>query len=521
MKKWLVIVSLFSLLTLTACQSSTQDDFQVEDSDLQRNFYQIFVGSFYDSNQDGLGDLAGITEKLDYLNTGDEESTEDLKINGLWLTPIMPSPSYHKYDVVNYYEIDPEFGTMEDFETLIDEADQRDIGIIIDLVVNHSSSEHPWFQSALASFEEDATEEELKYRDYYNFSQEAQTGYTKLANGWYYESRFWSGMPDLNLANPEVRDEIKDISEFWLDKGVAGFRLDATSHFFENDTEKNVEFLDWFSTMVKEYDEQAYLVGEAWESNDIIEAFYASGIDSFFNFPMSQGSGLGDISETVKSQDGKRLGLKATQWNEIIKAQNPDAIDAVFLANHDNNRSAELFDTLEQKKMAASAYLLLPGNPFIYYGEEIGMTGSGIDENKRLPMMFNVSEEGQPNPPANATVSSETDGGTVEEQLANPDSLLSWYQRLLRIKANHTLIGRGEVQLIPTNPRSLTALSYTHEEHEVLVIHNFSQNDTVTFDLPESYEKLTIVDQLSINGEEGTINNQTVTVPPYSTLIVK
>ncbi|MGX7196643.1 alpha-amylase family glycosyl hydrolase [Enterococcus olivae] len=525
MKKCLYSFLVLSLWTLTGCQLNTKDTSSANsetsqvDTDLYRNFYQIFVGSFYDSDGDGSGDLAGITEKLDYLNTGKADSTDDLKVNGIWLTPVMPSPSYHKYDVVDYYDIDPVFGTMSDFEQLIEEADQRGIGVIIDLVINHTSSEHPWFQAALASFGEDATEEQQNYREYYHFSEVSQAGYTKLGNGWYYESQFWSGMPDLNLDNPDVRNEIEKMSHFWLDKGIAGFRLDATSHFFENDVQKNVEFLHWFTNMVKEYKEDAYLVGEAWEDGTIIEEFYGSGLDSFFDFPFSQGSGTGVITEAVKGQNGKLLGVRATMWDEKIKVKNAEAIDAVFLSNHDNNRSAEMFDTLEQKKMAANAYLLLPGNPFIYYGEEIGMTGSGIDENKRLPMMFTISEEGQPDPPENATVMSETDGGTVEEQLQDEQSLLRWYQQILRVKNNYPVIGRGEVTLLPSAERSIALFSYKDDDQEVLVLHNLAEEE-IKLELPDEYKQFTIVEQLSVLGEKGKLKKQSVKIPGMTTLII-
>ena len=221
--------------------------------DNYRTTYEIFVYSFADSNADGIGDLKGITQKLDYICDGDDATDSDLGCNQIWVTPIMPSTTYHKYDVMDYKDIDPEFGTMADFEELIKESHARGIRVILDMVLNHSSSQHPWFKEATAYlknhpeltaiYEENGTddakglvpiealEKECPYLYYYNFTQEQKTGYEKVnGTNWYYEARFWSEMPDLNLDCEKVREEISDITAFWIDKGVDGFRLDATTY---------------------------------------------------------------------------------------------------------------------------------------------------------------------------------------------------------------------------------------------------------------------------------------------------
>ena len=200
--------------------------------------YEIFVGSFMDSDGDGTGDLGGVLEKLDYLCDGKDTAGDDLGCNGIWLMPVFPSPTYHKYDVTDYKSIDPQYGTMEDFDAFLAACHERGIRVILDLPLNHTSSEHPWFRKAadyLCGLPEGAepSVKDCRYAAYYNFSREAQNGYAALSDsGWYYEARFWEGMPDLNLDSPQVRSQIASIAEFWLDKGVDGFRLDAVTSFY-------------------------------------------------------------------------------------------------------------------------------------------------------------------------------------------------------------------------------------------------------------------------------------------------
>ena len=194
--------------------------------DNYRTYYEVFVYSFYDGNGDGIGDLKGLTKKLDYINDGDPVTMDDLGCNGIWLMPVMPSPTYHKYDTTDYYSIDPEYGTMEDFEAFLSACRERGIKVIMDLALNHTSSEHPWFQEACSYLKELGDGEpdpgECPYVLYYNFSKEKKSGFSpvKGSDVWYYEAQFWDGMPDLNLYNEELRAEIEKIADFWLAKGV-------------------------------------------------------------------------------------------------------------------------------------------------------------------------------------------------------------------------------------------------------------------------------------------------------------
>jgi alpha-amylase len=478
--------------------------------DQYRVYYEIFVRSFYDSDGDGIGDLNGVTEKLDYL--------EDLGIDGIWFMPIMPSPTYHKYDVKDYYDIDPQYGTLEDFDELIKAADKKGIKIIIDLVVNHSSNRHPWFESAVDALWKG---EDNKYIEYYNFTEENPgDGYNKITDKHYYECRFVSEMPDLNLDNPDVRDEILNIASFWLEKGVGGFRLDAVTYFYTGEKEKNIDFLAWFTEEVKKSYPDAYVISEAWSDGMTIADYYRSNVDSFFNFPYSQATG--QLVQNLNNKTANGFMKSIASWNETISSKNPNAIDALFLSNHDQARSAGFLmrDPVRQK-MAALLYILAPGNPFIYYGEEIGMTGSGIDENKRLPMLWSVeSAEGIPFPPPNANQSVSGIEG-VKEQLTSSDSLLMFYKNLLSIRRNHPEIARGKMIWIDSGIKEIGIASFTWQENTKYIIHNLSEF-SVDVDLRGKIEgKFAIQDfiPVSAESEKPKISGNEIIVPPMSSIV--
>ena len=253
--------------------------------------YEIFVQSFCDSDNDGIGDIKGMTSKLDYL--------ADLGIEGIWLMPMSPSPSYHKYDVTDYYGIHPDYGTMEDFKTFVNEAHKRNIKVVTDLVLNHSGSDHPWFKEASKS-------ERSPYRDYYVWAHkdDPQTKGEGKTTGddshnvhqWHevkgsdykYYGYFWGGMPDLNFDNPKVREEVYNIGRYWLQEvGVDGFRLDAARHIFPDDRpEDNHQFWQEFKAEMQKVKPDVYLVGEVWAEAETV-APYFKGLPALFNFEMS------------------------------------------------------------------------------------------------------------------------------------------------------------------------------------------------------------------------------------------
>jgi len=508
MKK--IIACILILTNVFVFVSCKQEQKVIRMSDNYRNYYEIFVRSFYDSDNDKIGDLKGVMSKLDYIS-------EDLGADGIWLMPIMPSSSYHKYDITDYYSIDSQYGTLDDFRELITQAHNRDIHVIIDLVINHTSNQHPWFTQAVESL---WTGEENQFSDYYNFTTEYKgSGYNQITDVYYYESRFTPDMPDLNLDNPQVRDEISKITKFWMDLGVDGFRLDAvTSYFTGNDT-KNIEFMTWLNENIKEYKKDAYIVGEAWTTSMIINDYYTSGIDSFFNFPFSQFSG--NIVKNLNSNLGETLAKDIENWNETILASNENAIDAPFLSNHDNARSAGfLMRDSQKEKMAAALYLLMPGNPFIYYGEEIGMTGSGNDPNKRLPMYWSSTDETgiTYTPPDSTQIISGIYG--VDKQITDKNSLLNFYKKVLQLKYKYPEIARGDIISIDTENSQICAYSIQYDGKMVYIFHNLSDNDISENLKILNIQGLEIDDYLLTEGTtKPKISNDILKLPPYSTVI--
>lgn len=463
----LVLLSLF----LFACSSSK---IVITHSSQNDVYYEIFVGSYYDTNKDGMGDLNGVTEKLDYLYS--------MGVGGIWLMPINPSPSYHKYDVTDYEQIDSKYGTLVDFDALIKKADILKIDVIIDLVLNHTSSDHPWFIAAKQNMLDKTCAKLTSYCDYYNFSSTPQAAYYPIGNGINYEARFWSGMPDLNLDSDNVRREIKKIVAFWLDKGVKGFRLDAVTSYYNQDVKKNTTFLTWLTQTVKELDPQAYLVGEAWTNETDIMTLYQSQIDSLFHFQFSQPEGK--IATSIRLKTGQELAIKVVSYLNEARAINPNVLDALFLSNHDQGRSAAYFAEaeIEKLKLMASIYLLMPGKSYIYYGEEISLRGSGIDQNKRLPMIWDSKDiTGQTNPPTGANYTWKYTAG-VKQALADQNSLLNHYRRVISIKNTYDVITNGTVEALILDPE-VYAVKSSSATQSVIVIHNLSNTiKTVSYD---------------------------------------
>lgn len=457
-------------------------------NDNYRNYYEIFPYSYADSDGDGIGDLQGIIDRLDYI--------EELGINGIWLTPICPSTTYHKYDVINYCGIDSQFGTMEDFERLMEECNARGIDVILDLVVNHSSSQHEWFRQAaeyIGSLGADETPDPAvcPYVDYYNFTREYAGGFTQLeGTDWYYESRFWSGMPDLNLDSEAVRQEIDEIVRFWLDKGVAGFRLDATTSYYTGDDAKNIAFMEWLTGCVKEKKPDAYLVGECWANNQTYTGYYASGMDSFFNFDFADQGG--NINKVLTGGSARAFGENIVAVDSAIAAKNPAYINAAFTSNHDTGRSAGFYagdNAVAQIKMAQALAMMMGGNYFLYYGDEIGMKGSGDDENKRCPMQWGGAGTGM----CDSLATKEIDMiyGSVEEQQADGNSILRFVQEGLALRSAFPEIARGENSVVEAlSDEDVLVLQKDYEGSQLLIVMNLSESGR-TVDLS----------QVSLNGK--------------------
>ena len=471
----LVSLLLCVVLLLTGC--TAEKKVEIPD-DNYRTYYEVFVRSFCDGNGDGLGDFKGLTEKLDYI--------AELGFNGIWLMPIMPSPTYHKYDVTDYYAIDSQYGTMEDFQTFLTACEERGINVIIDMVFNHTSSEHPWFKAAYAYMQgleagEEPNPAECPYVEYYNFQKEFASGYSVVeGTEWYYESQFWYGMPDLNLQNEAVRAEFEEIAKYWLDMGVSGFRLDAAKEYESGNAEANIEILKWYTDFVKGYKPDAYLVAEVWDTLETVTAYYASGIDSIFNYPFVNHDGK--VVLTIKSAGGGKSGANFAKTLETVEAgfktQNPNMIDAPFLSNHDTGRIAGFLAPSEEKiKLGGAVNLLMSGSTFVYYGEEIGMKGAGKDENKRAPMRWTADDgEGMTNPPPDMDKIQQK-YGTVEEQIDDVDSIYNYYKNAIAIRNTYPEIARGSQKAVTLNDGDMIVIAKEYEGETTYVVINNSDEE--------------------------------------------
>lgn len=490
---------LAAALLCTSCGgSNTEQQKPPVIDDNYRNYYEIFVRSFSDGDGNGLGDFNGITQKLDYIR--------DTGFTGLWLMPIFSSDTYHKYDTKDYYTIDPSYGTLEDFKTLLAQCEQRDIDVILDLVFNHTSSKHPWFLEAcdyISGLEEGELPDanECKYVDYYNFTTEYSAGYTRVpGTSWYYESVFWSEMPDLNLYNEQVREEIEAIASYWMDLGVKGFRLDAAKEYVSGNTTANVEILSWFVDFMDENYPDNYLVAEVWDTKETIQEFYKSGIDSIFNYPFGNHSGR--VVSTLKfagnDKSGYTFASTLEQTEADFKANNPDFIDAPFLSNHDTGRVAGFLAPDEAKiKLAGALNQLMSGCSFVYYGEEIGMKGAGKDENKRAPMNWGDDANAVRVTPPNMDDVKQY-YPTAKEQMEDPDSIYSYYKAILNLRNKYPAIARGTQTAISLDDQNIIVIKKDYNDETLYILVNNNENAT-ELDLSQTPLKdLTLADSLAV-----------------------
>ncbi len=492
--------------------------------DNYRNWYEVFVRSFCDSGDDGVGDLKGVTQKLDYV--------KEMGFNGIWLMPICQSNTYHGYDVTNYYEVESDYGTNDDFKELVREAHARGINIIVDMVFNHSSISNSWYKKAVAALKSgDKTSEDAKYIDYYNFSETQRTGYAPVGNGLdlYYECRFDTAMPDLNLDSTAVREELADIMEFWLtDMDVDGFRLDACTSYYTGNVQKNVEFLSFVNTTTKEIKPDAYIVGEVWEGTDKqIRAYYESGIDSCFLFTASAGAAnISTIKSTLSSIQSKPgeyfTGLLLDYQNIYDKGT-----QAPFLCNHDTSRAANMLVGENQTKMAAGLLSVMNGNVFVYYGDEIGMVCKSADSDptKRIPMRWSEDDmaPGQvfiPPQPGVAIGASAYRYPSVEVQKESETSILNYYKKAMNMRHRHPEIARGTVEALSAPNPYIAAIQKTYNGKSVVILINLSDAESYTVKISD-YGKIKVRDILDIGGTKSTFSNQSVTLQPYSIAVLR
>ena len=504
-------------------------------------WYEIFVYSFCDSDGDGIGDLNGVDEKIGYL--------KELGISGIWLMPVCPSDSYHKYDVNDYEDIDPQYGTMEDFDKLVKDCHANGIRVITDLVVNHTGAHNKWFTGACdylkehpaidfaegeeASQSKDQTSDMytdngLRYVEYYNFSNEKKAGYNKVeGTDYYYESQFSPDMPDLNWNSQYVYNEIKSVMKFWTDHGVDGFRLDAAKEYYSGNSEENKKVLSWLENTAKELNPDAYLVAEVWDTFGTIQDYYSSGITSIFDYPF--GNSDGQIVKTINGAGNEsrveKYAPNIEKAESAYRSSNPSFIDAPFLSNHDTGRISGFLNYNEDKmKLAGAMNLFMSGNSFIYYGEELGMSGSGNDPSKRAPMYWS-DKSGLTTPPPGCTVQ-ENKFGSFDEQKNDESSIYNYYRKAISIKASCPEIAEGVSTADKTlNKGSISAVKKTMKtkddgENSCVILYNISDKEQ-TLELNLNENGLRLCAELETGSEKVHVSENKIEIPAWGIAVIK
>lgn len=439
--------------------------------------YEIFVRSFFDSDGDGIGDIRGLIRKLDYLNDGDSDTDDDLGISVIWLMPVFESPSYHGYDVSDYYQINPDYGTKDDFFELVREAKKRGIKIVTDLVLNHCSSQHPYFQDAYGN-------PESPYSDWFYFTNESQT----RAHNWYFRDNPYERgmlkpfMPALNVNNPEVQEYLIETAKYWLkpceaddcNSGIDGFRLDYVKG-------PPHEFWQLFRQEIKKFKLDALLLAEAWTGMDEIALYFEDQFDMAFDFPF-QGSLLAAITSGTS-----REFVSLVEYQQNILPQ--QAVMNRFINNHDMNRIFTQI-TDDQAYLALTILLTFPDMPMLYYGDELGMKGQKdpYDEGIRRPMQWYENHRGEGMTSWYPTWSETTAGISVQEQRDDPDSQLSLVRDLIRLRNTYPVLAEGKVDFHQTYTKHddtmkeyRRAMAYTvsDDESEILLITNLHENERI------------------------------------------
>jgi alpha-amylase len=503
--------------------------------------YEIFVRSFYDSNGDGCGDFRGVAEKVDYLKS--------LGVNVVWLMPFNKTDSYHGYDVTDYNDVCKDYGTMDDFNYMMNTLHDNGIKVVMDLVVNHTSKNHQWFKDS------NKKSGSGKYKDYYVWNDGTQAIPSVQTMLWTwsfnrgarYYSCFNGNMPDLNYQNKDVWNEVDSVADFWLDKGIDGFRLDGAMHIDDtinsgklhvDDKEGSVTHEWWqhFENHVKEKNPNAFCIGEVWPETDMeaTQAKFFADLDSNFDF-----YNMSEIKSMVKGTK-KNIANSSQSYNEKIQAsarQTPNVskttINSVMLSNHDVNRVAYEINqknpdkeiAIARIKLAGSVQMTMKGMPWIYYGDELGQSGGGTggssDPNRREAMDWYTARDGKGATKMNSIRSwsgserftKANDGISVEEQENVDGSVLEHYKKLISIRNKYKIFYTGDYSTSIAND-GIYGYSVTDDSrnYSMFVIHN-NKTDDVTF--KANYD---FTDELS---GESYKTGDTVTVKALTSMIVK
>lgn len=478
--------------------------------------YEIFVQSYYDTNGDGIGDFNGVIKKLDHV--------KELGANAIWFMPIMPSPSYHKYDVIDYKDVHPDYGTLEEFKELIAEAHKRDIKIVIDMIINHTSNEHPWFLESKKS-------RDNPYRDFYVWAQKDTiadfinkktiTLDSDNIQQWhdpgfgedYYYGFFYGGMPDLNFDNPDVRKEIYDIGRFWLEEvGVDGFRLDAAKHIFPDDRpEDNHAFWKEFRKEMEAIKPDVYLVGEVYDMKEVV-APYLPGLPALFNFDFHY-----TLLESYEKEDGMLLVKKQKEILDFYNDITDEFIDATFSSNHDQPRLLNSLDENPRKlKQAINILMTMPGAPYVYYGEEIGMLGKKPDEYIREPFLWDIeaNDKGrtawiEPRYTIDETVT------PLAIQKSMSTSYFNHYKDIIKLRNMNRALALGDLELHGVEMATpLMAYYRSYESQKLFVVHNLSDVEQ-KLKAPEGF------DSYLYQYGGAVLDEETLILPAYSTIVLE
>lgn len=478
--------------------------------------YCLHVGSFMDANGDGVGDFEGLMRRLDYL--------AGLGVTCLWLMPFQKSPRRDDgYDVSDYYQVDPCFGTLGDFVDFTNQAEQHGIRVIIDLVVNHTSNQHPWFQEA-------RRDRKSKYRDYYVWSDtkpkdadegmvfpgvQKSTWTRDPVAGQYYFHRFYDFQPDLDGQNPKVQEEIRKIMGFWLQLGVSGFRMDAMPFVIQSkgagkNHVEHYEMLRDFREFLQWRERDAIILAEANVEPDVAPAYFGDDGDRLqlmFNFWVNQrmfyALATGDSRPLAKSLEQTRDHPSTAQWAHFLR--NHDELDLGRLTDEQRRRvfeamgpekTMQLYDRGIRRRLAPMlhgdrrrlelAYSLmftLPGTPVIRYGDELGM-GDNLRLKERncarTPMQWSTEPHGGFTRSDEPILPVICDGPygyhevNAADQRRDPESLLNWTERIIRMRKEVPEIGWGDFAVVDTGDRTVFALRYDWRNNSVLVVHNLS-----------------------------------------------
>ena len=498
-----------------------RSDFVCEDNN--RVFYEIFVGSFSDSDGDGTGDLRGIINRMDYLNDGDPNSGRSLGIEGIWLTPIFSSPSYHKYDVTDYYTVDPAFGSADDLKELCELCEARNVKLILDLPINHTGALNKWFSEFKTAHRAGNTASE-RY-DFYTWCAgreniPAGRSFRQIdGTDDYYECNFSGDMPELNFDNASVRAETLAIAKYWLDLGVDGFRFDAVKYVYYGDHGSSADFWQWYVDELRALKDDIYLVGEVWDSDGVTDVYY--GALNCFDFTVAQAEGL--IAKAAAGSGVNNLTSYTEGYLRRVRALRSDATIVPFIANHDMDRAAGFLPvTNGRMKMAANLYLLGPGSPFLYYGEELGIKGSrggsNTDANRRLAMLWGDGDTVSDPPGADYPASKQT-AAPAAEQIADANSLYTYYKTLLMIRHANPEIARGEYTAVRSESKVGGFVS-AYRGQAVCVLHNATL-DEQSFDLSSLTGHDFTVIAAAIGQGDAALDGSVLTLGPQTSVVLR